>query len=219
MFVAVQDDLELPFQIEKRRCDRSQPTGLESVAQFQYRQTTQAEPIAHALANGFRLFQFEGDGAGERGIGQGAVEHFACSGAFFAQDPRHVFQILVGRRTTRQRMIRRCENAEPVLVPDEALQALVLHRAFDESEIDAVVEQVCRDLLRVFQREVDVALRVSSAQFGEEGREQVVADGQAGAQAQVEGEFAALRGGFDLPDTIEHVERFRQQLPTGLVKQ
>ena len=39
------------------------------------------------------------------------------------------------------------------------------------------------------------------------------------AQAQVEGEFAALRGGFDLPDTIEHVERFRQQLPTGLVKQ
>ena len=34
---AVQDDLELPFQIEKRRCHRCQPTGLESVAQFQCR--------------------------------------------------------------------------------------------------------------------------------------------------------------------------------------
>ena len=85
--------------------------------------------------------------------------------------------------------------------------------------VQQIKEMVGGALLGILQCETDLAVWVPPAQFGEQGRQQVVADGQAGAEVQVEGEIAALRGGLDFADTVEHVERLRQQLPAGLVEQ
>ena len=177
----MQDNLELPFEFEEGRRYRGQPAGLEGVAQFERRQAPHAQPVAHALADGFGLFQFVGDVAGESCAGESAVEHVAGAGALFAQYPAHLPQVFVRGGAVCKRMTGVDEDAEPVLMPDVALQPVVLHRAFDETEVDTEVQQVGDDLLCVLEREAYLSVRVPPAEFGEQGGQEVVADRQAGA--------------------------------------
>ena len=80
----VDEDLEFAIKVEKRRLDRRQPTGLEGILQFEDRQTAEAQPSPHALANGFRLFEFVGGRDWQHGVGACPIKDVAGAGAFFA---------------------------------------------------------------------------------------------------------------------------------------
>ena len=115
-------------------------------------------------------------------------------------------------------MARRGKDLEPVRVPGEAPQAGLLHRPFDEAQVDAEGQQVGPHLFRVVQGEAHPALGMAPLQFRHQGRQQVVADGQAGSQMQVEGGGPGGTG-LDLPHLVQHLLGPGQQLPARLVEQ
>ncbi|MNP41472.1 hypothetical protein D3C76_1351770 [compost metagenome] len=93
----------------------------------------------------------------------------------------------------------------------------MLHRTFDEGDVDREVAQRFDDPLGVRHLELQAAVRLGGEECGQPFRQQVAADGGAGANPQVTGELL-LEQGFHLLRALQCGLRMRVETAAVLVE-